>query len=177
MQSSQKKNLALLGAKPWWNNVCNAFKIQRFFYSWHWFRFTFRRLTTRSSISVNVTIICRRKILFLNHLIFMCSHPISHWTTTASEQGLVACLLSIFHIAPCSQHRHEQHLHFPPRKNTLAPYCPTTIHIHHYTHKFLYCKGHLILDQAQLVNSWHHREHLCETSNRNGTCQRAAVNT
>lgn len=107
----------------------------------------------------------------------LCSHPISLWTATASEQGLLACLLSIFCTAPCNQHRCERHLHPPPRKTTLAPYYPTTIHIHHYTYNFLYCRGHLILDRVQLVNSWYHREHLCEISNKSGTCQGAAVNT
>lgn len=165
-----------MGAETWWNNVCNALKIQLLFYWWQWFGLISLSLTAQSSISVNITIACRRKKPLLSHLLFVCSYPISLRTATASERSLLACLLSIFCTAPCNQHRHEWRLCPPPKKNTLVPYYPTTIHIHYYTHEFLYSRGHLFLDPAQLVNSWHHREFLCEIRNRSGICQRAAVN-
>lgn len=77
---------------------------------------------------------------FLSHLPPMCSHPTSLGTAPASEQGLPACLVSIFCTAPCSQHRQQGHLH--PSKgegtslSTHNPHSPSN------THKSLFSRGH-----------------------------------
>lgn len=67
----------------------------------------------------------RRKKLFLGHLLLVCSHPTALQTAAASEQGLLACLLSLFCTAPCNQHTQGWHPCPAPRENTgsLLPSC------------------------------------------------------
>lgn len=165
-QEKRKKALLATGAKTWWKNVCNAFKIQLLFLL-ILFRFTSLSLTTQPSISVNINISRRRKTPFLSHLLLVCSNPTSLWRAAASEQVL-ACQPSTCCTAPCPQHRHEASSPSSEGKHSGSLLSNHNPHSPLHT-QILMLRGHLILDQAQLVNSWHHRKHLC------GTRQGAAV--
>lgn len=128
-------------------------------------------LTTQTWTGINVTTACRRKNLSFPSLFFISifnSHLFPNRTCFRAgppclpAQHLQGTLQTRVASSPASKEK--------LRLLTTQPQPTLTIR-----HTFFYCRGHLILDWAQLVNSWHHREHLCEIPNSSRTWQEAAV--